>query len=272
MRSLGAIAGLLLSAAPAAAATPQIHAHRGGSFVNGVATYAENTLPAFEAAHARGFVVELDTRAVQDGGVVLHDETLDRTTTCTGRAIDMTLAQVAQCPSDNLGTPGSERGGRPQTGLPAPPNLGDVLVWARDAGARLNLEINEREPERVSRILDAIDASDYPARRLMVQSFYAADLDTARDRLPGIGLVALALGFSKIGAVNAAANLPQPRWAGPQWPVTRAFVEAAQRRRVRVIPFTLNTRREFRQAKRVGVNAFFTDDPVMARRVLRRRR
>jgi glycerophosphoryl diester phosphodiesterase len=55
----------------AAAATPIVHAHRGGAFVDGTATYAENTLQAFQAAHARGFVVELDTRAVRDGAIAL---------------------------------------------------------------------------------------------------------------------------------------------------------------------------------------------------------
>ena len=268
-----AATGLLLTGVPvAAAATPAVHAHRGGPFVNGTATYAENTRPAYQAAHARGFVIELDTRAVQDGAIALHDETLDRTTTCTGRAIDMTLAAVAACPSDHLGTPGGSLGSRPSPGGPAPPNLADVLAWARDAGARLNLELNDREPERVSRILEVIAASGFPARRLMVQSFYAGDLSTARERLPGIGVVALALGFSNVGAVNAAANLAAPRWASPQWPVPAAFVRAAQRRRVRVIPFTLNRARDVRRAKRIRVNALITDDPVMARRVLRRRR
>ena len=264
----------LLAAAPgvASAALPAVQAHRGGTYVNGVARYAENTLAAFQQAHARGFVVELDTRAVQDGAVALHDETLDRTTTCAGRAIDLTLAAVAACPSDNLGTPGGSIPSRAQPGLPAPPNLADVLAWARDAGARLNLELNDREPDRVARILDVVAASGYPARRLIVQSFYAGDLRTARERLPGIAVSALALGFSNIGAVNAAAGFAAPRWASPEWPITEGYVRGARRRGVRVVPYTLNRRRDVRRAARFRVNALITDDPVMARRVLRRLR
>jgi glycerophosphoryl diester phosphodiesterase len=270
-RALATALGLLAAAPGGAVAAPQIHAHRGGPFVNGAARYAENTLPAFRRAHSRGFVVELDTRAAQDGAVALHDETLDRTTTCSGRAADMTVAAIAGCASEFRGSPGSSLGARAAPGLPAPPNLADVLGWAREAGARLNLELNDREPEHVSRVLDAIVASGYPPRRLIVQSFFAGDLATARDRLPGIGVSALALRFSNIGAVNAAANFAPPRWASPQWPVPRAYVTGARRRGVRVIPYTLNRARDIRRAARIGVGAVITDDPVMARRALRRR-
>jgi glycerophosphoryl diester phosphodiesterase len=263
---------LLLAAAPgtAAAATPAVHAHRGGTHVNGTPRFAENTLPAFEHAHARGFVVELDTRAVQDGAVALHDETLDRTTPCTGRAIDMTLAQVATCRSDTIGRVGGSLGSSPAEGGPAPPNLADVLVWARDAGARLNLELNDRDPERVSRILDVVAASGFPTRRLIVQSFYAGDLATARDRLPGVTLLTLALRGFTVGALNAANNLGA-RWVSPQWPVTRGFVRAVHRKRRKVIPFDLESRAALRQAKRIGVDAVISDDPIRARRILRQR-
>ena len=263
---------LLLGAAPASAAVPpQVHAHRGGPFVNGVATYAENTLPAFQNAHARGFVVELDTRAVQDGAIVLHDETLDRTTPCAGAAADMTLAQVAQCPSDTVGRPGGILGSQPREGGPPPPNLADVLAWARDAGARLNLEINDHDEALVRRILDVIAASGYPARRLIVQSFYAGDLGIARERLPGITLSVLSLRFSNVGAINGARNLGA-RWVSPQWPVARGYVRAVHRQRRKVIPFDIESRAALRQAKRIGVDAVITDDPTRTRRILRRRR
>lgn len=263
-------AAVLAAPAAAAAATPIVHAHRGGTFVNGTATYAENTLPAFQAAHARGFVVELDTRAVQDGAVALHDETLDRTTTCGGPAAEMTLAAVAACPSDTVGSPGSSLGSQPRPDGPPPPDLAAVLAWARDAGARLNLELNDRAPERVSRILDVVAASGYPARRLIVQSFYAGDLKTAKQRLPGVGLATLALRAFNVGALNAAKSVGA-KWVSPEWPVAKAYVKAVHGAKRKAIPFTLNSRAAVRQAKRIGVDAVITDDPAMARRALRRR-
>jgi glycerophosphoryl diester phosphodiesterase len=259
---------LLCGAVPGvAAAAVQVQAHRGGPYVNGTLTYDENTLPAFQNAHARGFVIELDSRAVQDGAIALHDATLDRTTPCAGNARDMTLAQVAQCPTDTRGAPSPTRPG----GGPPPPNLADVLVWARDAGARLSLEINDDDDALVARIIDVIAASGYPIRRLVVQSFYAGDLATVRERLPGVGLAVLSLRFSNLGALNGAKSLGA-KWVSPEWPIARGYVRAVHRAGKKVVPYTLNTRASLRQAKRIGVDAVITDDPVLARRVLRRRR
>ncbi|HEX2103310.1 MAG TPA: glycerophosphodiester phosphodiesterase family protein [Solirubrobacteraceae bacterium] len=271
IRGLVLGAALAVLAAAPAAALPIVQAHRGLTFVDGTPTHAENTLPALQAAHARGFVVELDTRAVQDGAIALHDATLDRTTTCSGDAIDMTLAAVAACSSDTAGRPGSSLGFEARPGGPPPPNLADVLAWARDSGARLNLELNDDQDDRVARVLDVVAASGYPVRRLIVQSFYSADLQTARQRLPGVTLSTLALRAFNVGALNAARNIGA-RWVSPEWPIARGYVRGVHRARRKVVPHSPSTRRAIRQAKRIGVDAVITDDPVMARRELRRRR
>jgi glycerophosphoryl diester phosphodiesterase len=67
-------------------------AHRGG-IVDG---FPENTLAAFKQAIAQGIdAIEIDLRATNDGEVViLHDETLERTTDGRGRVIDHTLAEL----------------------------------------------------------------------------------------------------------------------------------------------------------------------------------
>ena len=55
----------------------------------------ENTLPAFEAAIALGASIELDVYQTKDGQlVVIHDNTVDRTTNGTGPIGDLTLAQI----------------------------------------------------------------------------------------------------------------------------------------------------------------------------------
>lgn len=71
----------------------QLGAHRAASL------YApENTLPAIEAAIERGVAwVELDIRYTSDGvPVLLHDETVDRTTDATGLLASYSLAEVQQ--------------------------------------------------------------------------------------------------------------------------------------------------------------------------------
>jgi hypothetical protein len=68
-----------------------ISAHRGGG-----KTHPENTLAAFHNAIARRVhQIELDVRQAADGVLVLmHDETVDRTTDGSGRVSDLTLAEI----------------------------------------------------------------------------------------------------------------------------------------------------------------------------------
>lgn len=66
-------------------------AHRGGVF-----EFPENTLFAYREAAALGLeVLELDVYITADGEiVVLHDDTVDRTTNGSGRVADLTLAEL----------------------------------------------------------------------------------------------------------------------------------------------------------------------------------
>lgn len=74
-----------------AATSPLIGAHRGASCV-----YPENTIEAFHAAASMGAdFLELDVRLTRDGfPVVIHDDTIDRTTSGTGAVSELTLAQI----------------------------------------------------------------------------------------------------------------------------------------------------------------------------------
>src|SRR4051794_35547326 len=96
-----AVAGILVLALalPAgASAAPGIHAHRGGSIVAGAPRFPENTMPAFRSSTREGYVLELDVKLSADRvPVVIHDDTLDRTTTCTGPVSDRTRAELAPC-------------------------------------------------------------------------------------------------------------------------------------------------------------------------------
>ncbi|MFI2102807.1 glycerophosphodiester phosphodiesterase family protein [Isoptericola sp. NPDC019693] len=58
----------------------------------------ENSLPAIEAAFDDGAeIVELDVRLTSDGvPVLMHDETVDRTTNGTGKVSSFTLAEIQQ--------------------------------------------------------------------------------------------------------------------------------------------------------------------------------
>jgi glycerophosphoryl diester phosphodiesterase len=70
---------------------PWIAAHRGQW-----RSAPENSLPGIDAAIDQGAeIVEIDIRMTRDGGLVLmHDETVDRTTNGAGRVADLTTEQV----------------------------------------------------------------------------------------------------------------------------------------------------------------------------------
>ncbi|WP_052055363.1 DUF6454 family protein [Myxosarcina sp. GI1] len=73
-------------------------AHRGGYYEDGVTTLPENSLATIEQAIALGVeMVELDVWKTQDNRyVIIHDETVDRTTTGSGRVEDLTLEELKE--------------------------------------------------------------------------------------------------------------------------------------------------------------------------------
>ncbi|WP_157014761.1 glycerophosphodiester phosphodiesterase family protein [Mesorhizobium xinjiangense] len=74
-------------------------AHRGGGVADGRGRFPENSSAAVEHAVSVGAeMVEIDLQRTRDGVlVVLHDQRLDRTTTCRGPVAEKTFAALAAC-------------------------------------------------------------------------------------------------------------------------------------------------------------------------------
>src|SRR5688572_20769909 len=168
MRLRNAVVGLLglaLAAAPAAsAATPEIHAHRGGTVVKGKPRYAEESLAAYKQAARHGFVLEVDAKLTEDGvPVAIHDATLERTTNCSGEVRTFTYLELDGCRTDVFGSPGSPLPTRPARRTEPIPRIADVLELARQTGAEVNLEIKnvptdpdyDTTPAFANRVMDA---------------------------------------------------------------------------------------------------------------------
>ena len=277
--TLLALALTLLLAAPAAA-MPSIHAHRGGSVVDGVPTFPENTMPAFEHAAARGWVLELDVVLTKDRvPVVFHDSTLDRTTPCTGRIDAITFAELRErCPSDVLGSPGSAAGGRQMTAsetrVPVP-RLTEVLDLARRSGARLNVEIKNVPTEAgfdstdafATTVVEALRDAALPSSQLIVQSFWPPNLEVSERLLPTVPTSLLTLGPMNDGAPAFAAGRDY-EWVSPQAPPSRQAVSGAHELGRMVVPYTPNDPAAVKASAAAAVDAVITDDPAMARRAL----
>lgn len=106
-----------------------ISAHRGGPAPG----YPENALETLKRTHAKGpLILEVDVAQTRDGELVLmHDDTLDRTTTGTGAVSNQSSNYIA-------GLKLKDRSGA-ETAF-APPSLKDVLQWA-DEKAIIALDI-----------------------------------------------------------------------------------------------------------------------------------
>jgi len=125
------VAGLACLAVELSAAPPRsviIAAHRGLS--EGA---PENTLAAFRQSIERGVpVIELDVRDTRDHQlVVIHDETLDRTTDCTGFVNHSALEWVRSCRVGN------------GEGVPT---FGEVIALVRGKPVRLLVDVKQGTP------------------------------------------------------------------------------------------------------------------------------
>lgn len=269
-----------LAAAPAAAHGPavEIHAHRGAPLENGVPSTPENSMAAFRRATELGAdVIELDAKLTRDDvPVVFHDATLDAVTDCTGRVRDHQLAQLAACPIAILGTT-SGTVVRDETPTEPIPTLAEVLAWARDGGARLNLEIKniptdpdfDRSPAFARAVLDAVDASGIPREQVLVQSFWPPNLDEAEARGYETSLLTLqALDEPAIPFALARGY----EWLSPQWPPLQPslYVSAAHSAGRRVAAWTLDDPARIAAARDAHVDAVITNDVPVARGALGR--
>lgn len=279
VRSLSGVlaaAALALAAAPAQAA-PEVFAHRGGPYIRGKPVFPENTLPAFGLAALQGDPLEFDIKLTADRvPVVIHDATLDRTTNCTGRVADTTLAQLRKCKADVLGVPESGLPVRvvadPSVGVPT---LSQVTSLARRTSSRIVPEIKnypadpdyDPTPAFAAAAVDGVALSEIAVDRIIFQSFTTENLDVVKSRLPGAETSLLALQSGNDAAIHLAVARGY-EWVSPQWPVDSGYVAAAHAGGRRVVPFTIDTTPAMALAAAAGADALITNDPTRARRTV----
>lgn len=125
---------------------PAYFAHRGGALVG-----PENTLEAMRVAVAgQCDGIELDVQPLADGGLgVMHDATIDRTTTETGTVAEQTsMSWLTLNAADPTGTV-------PWNGRVVPPPLLDQVI--SEFGAKQLLMIEPKDAANVTQIADMCD-------------------------------------------------------------------------------------------------------------------
>lgn len=219
----------------------------------------ENTLPAFALAIEHGADgVEFDVQLSSDGQViVIHDETLERTTTGSGWVKDHTAAELSAMDAS---------GGRPDFPEARIPSLDEVLALLAPTRLRLNIELKNSEvayPGLEQQVIDAVAAVGM-AERVVYSSFSQESVRLLGRLLPAaqVGLIysrPFGRPLRTAASLGAGAVHPDRRLLG-----TAQWVERAHRRGLAVRPWVANSPRAIQRMFAMGVDAFFTDAPQLA--------
>lgn len=225
-------------------------AHRGGI----VPDFPENTLAAFRRAISLGVdAIEIDLRGTQDGEVViLHDETLDRTTDGTGEVTEYTLKELRQL----------------DTGSGEPiPTYEEVLELVSGTGVKLLLDI------KVSPVLDKrkvvrLTEQQGAVLDVIVGVRNLEDLQEFRRLNPNIRTLGFVGSLKEIDRF-VAAGVDIVRLL-PWWiKADEELVGKVQRLGKPVWATTFNApREELEELIRMGVNGILSDYPQMMAKLI----
>jgi glycerophosphoryl diester phosphodiesterase len=248
---------------------PLVFAHRGGRALG-----PENTVVAFDLGMAAGADgLEFDVHLARDGKVVIiHDPTLDRSTTTTGEVHVFTSAELAAVnASPRFGIDLELPWSGTQAGLPT---LDDVL--SRYPAASLIIEMKGERPELGPAVVEAVRRAG-AASRVCLGSFSSAVLAAARQAGPDLATSASReealralqrswIGLSPGRAVRYKA-FQVPERAGRMRVVSRRFVRAVHRAGCAVHVWTVNEEADMRRFFDWGIDAIITDRPDLAVKV-----
>lgn len=244
-------------------------AHRGAS-----GHAPEHTFAAWDAALEMGAdYIEQDLQMTADGVlVVLHDETLDRTTggRCRGRVRARKLADIAGCDVGSWFNDAFPGRARPDFADLRIPTLEEV--FERYVGrARFYIETKkpraapgmEAELIRLIRRHALVRNTD-GLPTVIAQSFSPASLRTLHALEPRLALVRLFgrhhTGFTLRHQLRKAA--PHAFGIGPsRFDVDERLVRSAHAAGLVVHPWTVNDPADIRRLEHIGVDGIFTDFP-----------
>ncbi|MBD8500035.1 glycerophosphodiester phosphodiesterase [Paenibacillus arenosi] len=228
----------------------EIVAHRGYAGV-----FPENTMEAFRRSLSlRADSIELDIHHSREGiPIVIHDDTLDRTTTSIGviRSLPVSEIQAADAGSKfKVEFSGCNV-----------PLLEEALKLCQDCEAGLQLEIKEQINEDEARALLHLLSVYNMSKRTMIISFYKQNLDLLR-RLD----VNIELGFLTTDPIALETLVPlTPSCLCAHYPLLLEHPELIQQARKLNVDVAVWTIRDIETAKQLvelGVYRLTSDIPL----------
>jgi glycerophosphoryl diester phosphodiesterase len=199
---------------------------------------AENTLASFQKAIALGVdMIELDVYQSKDGiPVVIHDKTINRTTSGSGLVCDFTAKELQEF------------------GIPT---LEDLFHLVKNQ-CEINIEIKSFEATKS--VLDVIDSKSFAKEKIIISSFDWNALQEVRfhDNDIRIGVLTetdidLALAFAKF--IKAHSIHPYYHL------VTAENVQKIKEKNFKIFPWTVNEPEDIIFVRSLNVDGIITDFP-----------
>ena len=246
---------------------PLVLAHQGGE-----GQWPSNTLFAFQhAVDAGADVLDTDMHMTQDGVLVLmHDQTVDRTTEGTGAIRDLTLAQIEQLDAayDFSLDDGQTFPYRGQ-GITVP-TLEEVFRAYPDK--RFGIEIKQTEPLETAKRFCALIRQYNKQDAVLVSSFRQENMDAFRRECPEVATSATEnevklfyvlhlLGMTRAYTPNFG-SLQIPEESGGINLMTPQFLAAARERNLPIVPWTINEAADLQRLIELGMDGINTDFPT----------
>jgi glycerophosphoryl diester phosphodiesterase len=231
-------------------AAVKVFAHRGGR-----KTTPENSIAAFEhSLHLGVHGIELDVQRCSTGElVVIHDESINRTTNGVGLVKDISLAELRRISNGKWF--GNEFENQ------RVPALLEVLDLV-DGNVVVNIEVKNTPvnyPGIEEDLLEVISHYKYPDR-LVISSFdHKVLLHLSHESELQLALLA---GCAFYDLPGYATAIGATVWHPPVDIVRPDLVEEAHEAGLVVNVWTVNEEREWRSLIEMGVDGIITDDPA----------
>ena len=247
---------------------PRLFAHRGAS-----ALAPENTIEAFRLARSAGVpYLELDVHLTADGHVVvIHDNSVSRTTGRRGRVERMTLAEVRRLDAGHEFTPDRGRS-FPYRGKGLRiPTLDEVFMEFPEA--RITVEIKKtrsgigeavRDVIRHCRAMDRVLVASHEHQLLRDFRSLDPEVPTSFSKSEVKEFLVRLRGGEIRGYRPPGDAFQVPEYLGLRRVTSMAFIEAAHRLDLEVHVWTVNEPVHMKRLLSWGVDGIMTDDPVRA--------
>ena len=217
-----------------------LFAHRGAS-----AEFPENTQPAFARAIELGADgVELDVHKCEQTLVVIHDDSLERTTSGRGSVASSALEVVRA----------ADAGGGARV-----PLLAEVLTQLDATPLLLNIEL--KGPATAAPSVALLREHRFAGQRVLLSAFDHDELRSVRSLAPEFPRAAL-FGRLPRDAVARARSVGATTANFALRTVTRSLVEDCRAAGLEVLVYTVNTTDEADALKEMGARGIFTDEPA----------